>query len=797
MPVQVPSPQWPPAFSTEFTRGALELLTIRPVLMVVGNPGSNRHLLGRSIVALPEHTGAVWRHTCRHDESDQPYRTAQRLLGRLGGDADTPPQDVVEALRDLALEGPRPGPTLLLVDADFADQASLDVLGALAVEHRLRIVFAATPGTVGAAGRLAEIAERVDLEPLDPTTVGRLLRARFGVPPHTLLVAFAREWSQGSYANLCEIVDLVDAADAVLITEGLVMADRSRLEDARPLLIAQRSPRAAARLGGSESSERLVDLVSLLGEVELDELVRCVEPATIDHAVRHGAVRRIEDVVTMVDVLEAEVVQSAMSADRMAQLWQAHAGDLHRSMHRPESAIRAATWCLAIDEPLSPTLTRASARQANLRGLHDRTAVFTDDAHTAADPSLVQQDRAHALTQLGDTAALTDLLARLDPAAIPEDELLHFVRWTSRIVPEAERPALRDAAIGPGDDAETQRRRTTVVELAETYDRSFAESTPALVRAVRTTVLSGALSPVNEALAYSTLASLQRHGGFCSEAVHSGRAAVALLERPDVDAGPALLEPTREILFMALVSDLDLGGADQVLATYQQLGGRYAVGGRLGALMEGLLAWYRGDLRLGLACTDLFLARADVRDSLNFRGWVLAVQAQCLALLGRVDEAAEVLAASEQTPSLQRRQSDLERRIAQATVHDLLADPEQALEMLTAVVDEAGAHGLHLLRCEALGIILLIDGPRRADSLLQAHDDVADPSGIALIWRTLARAGAAYDFPALVELARRLVQQDVGALAARVAQFTLDAGRRGTDLTAEDRALLGSLASFG
>ncbi|NRQ49435.1 hypothetical protein [Aeromicrobium stalagmiti] len=784
--------RWPPAFSDDVVDAARALLERRGVLLIVGAPGSNRHRLGRAVAETAD--GVVWQHACRHDDGERAGRTVARLLAALGGDPSTPPEQVASTLAELVRAQEGPCPVLLLGDAGFADEESIDVLADLAVARDLLIVLAVTPEAVAAVPRLAAMSERVDLDPLDRTTIERLLRARLGAIPHDVLVGFVEERSQGSYGSLCDIGDLLDEAGALVRAEGVVMVDPERLEAFRLALPHRRRPLSAERLGGRPETVTLVDLVALIGEVDATEASACLDPAVIAFAVRHGALRRRDGVLTMLDALEAEAVVAAMSAARMSELWHAYADRLEISIHRPESVIRTVRWCSASGVSVGPRLARLAAREANRRGLYRRTVEFTAPGRTTADPLTTQQERAHALIQVGDLDGLRALLATLDPAQVPEDELLHLMRWATRIVTEEERQLLRERAVGPHHDAPTRRRRTIVVELAELYTDAFSETSPEMIRTVRSRTLSGDLSPVNEALAHAVLAALLRHAGRLAEAVHSGRIAVAMLESPEIDASAALIDPVREILFMAHLSAMQLDDGQDLLDRYQAHCVRYGLGGRLGLLMAGLLALMRGRPDMALANAQLFLTRSAESDALRFRGWVEAVAAHVLAVLGRHEEASALLASSEAHPVHQRRQNDLDRRLAQALAHDALADPERALEILEDLADEAHQHGLLTIEVDALGVAVLIDGPRIGPRLLAAVDDVVDPTGTPAVWQAFARAVVAYDFAALSELAHRLAAEGHPRFAGRVAQFALDAGRRATDLDDAARASLTELA---
>ncbi|WP_456697897.1 hypothetical protein [Aeromicrobium sp. P5_D10] len=772
------------------------MLERRSALLIVGSPGSNRHRLGTEIVASIDGHGAVLRHVCKFGEADRPHQLLARVFADLGGTGDTPVSDQVEAIRRLVRAEHPTAPTLLLEDATFASPASLAALAELAASRDLQIIAAMTPETVELVPELAAATERIDLEPLGAETITQLLQVRFRGTPHDILVEFLHESSHGRYASLCEIADMLAESGAIVAVEGIIVFKPSRLEEARLLLPERRRSNSAERLGGSTRIVDLIDLVSIIVEVEIDEAIACTSAEDVALTVRHGPIRQVDGVLSMVDPLEAESVVAALTPQRSTELWQTYAPRIQRSVLRPNSAIRAARWFLDSGSATSPELARIAARESNERGLYQRTVAYTSPRHTRATPLDTQHERSHALIQLGDVDGLRELFGQLDPATIPLRELMAFMRWATSMVPPTELPSLRHRALGPDRDTEERHQRAAVITLAELGLLAFRESSDQHIRRVRTLVFSGALPPIDHAMAHTLLAALLRHSGRPAEAVHAGRISVALLEAPESGASAPELDAARETLFMSLVAALDLDGAEDVLRRYQSRAARYGRPGRLGPLMSGILEFYRGRIQHGLASLELLRDDPVSQDVLHSRGWVEALAAQALIGLGRSDEAEALLEASEAHPVSGLLQSDLERRIAQAFVHDSLADPDRALEILEEVAEQAHLHGLKLVEFDALALAVLIDGPTRTPRLLEAVGDLVAPSGMPAIWQTFATHAAQFDFPGLV----RLVEENAAAgqviLAGRLAQYTLDSGRRATDLTPAEREWLNQVAQF-
>lgn len=771
------------------------MLERRSALLIVGSPGTSRHRLGADIISSADHQGVVLRHTCSLDDADQPHQLLTRIITDLGGPSAPSADDQVETIRRLVRTDHTIAPTLLLQDATFASLESLASLAALAASRDLRVITSMTPETVALAPSLAAVAERIDLEPLDVETITQLLQARFRGAPHEVLVGFLHEHSRGGYASLCEVADVLAESGAITSVEGNVILRPSLLETTRLVLPEQRRSLSAERLGGTVGIIDLIDLVSIIGEVEIDEAIACTSAEDVALALRHGPITQSQGVLSMIDPLEAEIVVAALTPARMAELWRSHSARTQRSTLRADSAIRAAWWYRECGSATPAELALVASREANQHGLYHRTISYTSTQHTAATVLQTQHERSHALIQIGDVDGLLELFEQLDPAAIPTSELMAFMRWAAPMVPAHEVPALRERAIGPDHTADERRQRAAAVTLAELNLLAFCESSDPHIRRLRTLLFAGVLSSVDQALAHTVLAAFLRHSGRPAEAVHAGQISVAMLESPEINASAPELDTARETLFMSLIAARDLDGAEDVLASYRAKATRYGRSGRLGPIMSGILAFHRGQISHCLASLELLRDNPLDQDVLRSRGWVEALAAQALIGLGRTDEAEALLTASELRPLADLCLSDLERRITQAFVHDSLADPDRALEILAEVVATARAHGLKLVELDALGLTVLIDGPSRTSPLLDATSELVAPSGTPAMWQTFAPLAAGYNFPGLIRLVDEMVAEGQLTLAGRFAQFALDSGRRATDFSPGEREKLNRVAN--
>lgn len=786
-------PRWPPAFSPEFISAACTMLQRRSALLIVGPPGSNRHRLATEIVKSDGFSGVVLRHLCKLGDFDQPYQLLAQVLADLDGPPDVPADDLVEAIRTQIRLEHDTAPTLLLDDATFASAQTLTCLASLAVSRDLRIITSMTAENVRQVPDLAAVAERIDLTPLDSTKVAHMLRARFGGKPDEVLVGFVKERSAGAYASLCEGADLLDESGAIANVEGSIVLRPDVLEEVRLVLPDRRRSNSAGRLGRSTDVVNLIDLVSVIGEVYLDEALACTSREAVDLAVTHGPLRMDDDVLCMVDPLEAESVIAAIKPQRLKELWAAFAASTRKSCVRPASAIHAARWYLEVGQRSPVDLAQSAAREANCRGLYRRTVLYTADTATDASAVEIQHERAYALLQLRDRDQLLDLFKHIDPALVPTRQLLAYLFWATRIVPDEDLPAFFDRTTLGWREPECEQRLASI-ELCRLQAQSFSESSEQHIRRVRALLFGGALSTVDTAVAHSVLATFLRHHGRTAESVHTARIAIAMLESPSVNASAPELDLAFEALYMCLLADRDLKAAHEVLHQYQSRGFSYGRSGRFGPIMAGVLNCQRGNFGVALASLSPLLEHPDGQECRRSHGWGEALAAQALIGLGRVDEAERML-----TRSLAHRPSgllisDLERRLTQAFVHDSLADPDRALELLAGVVKETREHGLALVELDALGMTVLVDGPRHAAALLDAASKFSEPTGYPAMWLRFAKIATAYDFRSLIAFIDDIVAEGQLSLAARFAQFALDSGRRASDISPKDRQRLNLIA---
>ena len=790
--VDAPGHPWPPAFSTTFVDQARALLDLHPVLLIVGPVGGNRNRLAAQIAEIPSGPSKN-RHVARFGEKCLPYFAVAQLFRDVQPATDTPVDAVETAVRE-ALGTVETPPRIVLANTDLVDPESLDVLLRVAGAGSIRLIATLTPEAAADQEQLLAEGTLVEIPPLDRATIAELLRVRFGAAPHPTVVELLLERSGGSYAVVQDLADASFASAAIVIVEGVLALNPIRQKASSGRLTSLLEPRTAERLGGGQAITDLVHLTALLGQLDVDEARAAVGADVVDLAVRHGELTIDGAALVFALSAEAMLVQRSMPHERQIELFDRFASVLPRTIDRPGAAVLAADWWRAASRPIPVDLAARAGREANLLGHYRRALVYTDPANNDAHAAIAPVERGFALKELGDDDAFVRMFADLDPSTLSEDELYPYLRAVNLLDLGGDRERLVARAVSADDPAD-RRRREAVRQLADMVQQAFGTGDEKLANRLRSIAFSGQLGPGNRAVAFAALAAVLHHSARPAQAVEAAEFALGTLiaERESVSAFH--LDTARELHIMALVSALDVAGAERALTAYSSGIFASAGSGRITTALQAYVAMVRGDMSEALASAHLCLSGLGTRDPNQIRGWVEAMAAESLVHLGRTDEAREMLAAARRHPS-RLPQTDLARRTNIASAYDALAEPEEALEILAGVVDEARRRNLRQAQIDAAAASVLIGGPPQLSVLLDAVDDLVDPSGTPLFWQAFARAAREYDIPAIVELADQLDGLGARLFAAGVAQFVLDMARRATDLELDTRQRLSVLADL-
>lgn len=763
------------------------LLDRRPVLLLVGQPGSSRSRLADAVAGpgpRPAH------HVCRHGDSRTPWLAVESLLPGLVLSPETDERAAEEAVRAAVTQLPGGRPTVVLANAHFCDPESLMALTRVAATGELRVIATLTPDTVVRQPHLLSLAEVLELLPLDEPTIAALLQARFGATPHRALVSLLRQRIGGSYAELRTLCDAGHAAGMLVLLEGVLVINPHYTDDMANQIMRRWDPAVGERLGSDPGMTELLHLTALLGELDLAEARHHLDGNAIDLAVAEGTLRAADDALTFTSSAVGTQVRLTMPTPQQRELFDRWSGLLSASLERPRVALLAAEWWLTVGQLLPLPLANRAARQANLSGRHHRALVLTDPASNEKGVLAAPLERAFALHELGEADELDAMFATCDPQQLTEDELLPYLRWVARLSTATTRDPLVTHAL-LADDAAEARRRSAVNTLATLLERGKVEAGDELTSQLRALTFSAQLSPRNRAVAFAALSSVQRQSGQPDRAVESAEFALRLLVEDPEELSAFHLDPAREHHIVALLDALDLEGVERAIDEYSSgdLGGS----GRMTSALRCAVELQQGRVQEALVDARLCLAALPPRDPHHIRGAIEAILAQILVQCGRPAEAREMLEQSATHPAalLQR---DLERRIAQATVLDGLAEPEEALTLLATVAEEARSHRLRPAEIDACVLSVQISGPPHLQRLLEAVEGLDETGGTPAVWQTFARAADSYDIPALVSLAQRLEHRGARLLAAEVAQYVLDMARRASDLDPVTRTRLQRLA---
>lgn len=769
-----PASLWPPTFAESFIDQARALLDVRGVLVVVGAVDGSCQRLASDIVAVPQQNGRLWStHVARFGDRERPLHAVRQIFCAVRLQHLDTVETIEAAVRDdLVAGGDRP--TVIVSNAGECDPESLVVLTRLAGAGLLRLIVTMTNEAAAAHGQLLTRSEVIELPPLANETIAEMIRARWGAVPDAQVVDDVIERTGGSYDVICEVID------AACLTQRLVVEDDRLVSNPdRPVMT------------GLDGDDDLIQLVSILGRVDLAEARTRFGAETTDRAVERGVLRADDGRLSFVSPSEGTRTFWLLSRERLTALFDRHASELPATLSDPANAVAAAEWMLSAGQLLPKDLAVSAARRANLAGQHLRAVVFTApdnvDGHVAVAPA----ERAVALREIGDEAALQATWTSVDPQTLDEDELLPYLCWLEQLTDVEARESRLQRAVH-GQDGESSQRRATVQNLAAVVERALNEGSDDVAAHLRTLAFSSPMTGGNRAVTFACLSATLRNSGRPAQAVEMAGSSLQLLEE-EAELSSFHIDLAREIHILALVSALDLDAAEQAIEAYES--GPTAGTGRLASALRSLLELDRGDIEAAVSQAQLCLTNLQRHDPHGVRGWVEALLAQMWLHLERPEEVRTMLQLSQQHPC-RRAPLDLERRTAQAAVLDQLAEPEEALELLQDVIGEARLLGLREVHIEAAALSVQVGGPAHLSGLLEAVNGLDEASGVPAVWQAFAHTAHDYDIPALTALAEQLAARGTFLLAGRIAQFVLDMSRRATDLDGPTRTRLGQLAEL-
>lgn len=763
-----PQAAWPPTFAETFVTQARRLLDLSRVLMIVGPVGGSCQSLAAEITQLP--TGSSAPHWSRHvayvGDDQRPFHALGQIFGADAAQLTTinaAEQAVRADLNRLDLDHSAL-PTVIVANAGHCDRESIEVLRSLANAGELRLIVTLTPETQDVHGSLHESAEVIDLPPLEPRAISDLIVARYSVTPDPALVERLAERTGGSYDVLREIVD------AGCRSRQLVPRDE--------LLVA-----ADATSEHGTDSRDLAHLIAILGALDCADASRLFGADAIFAATAGGTFAINDESLTYTSAAERAKAHFLLPRAQLSDLFDRFADQLGGTLERPGTAIAAARWWRATGRPVTPELAARAAREANLAGLPRLAITLTEPAANTDQTAVAPLERVYAMNELGNLAGIEATWESITPEHLSEDELVPYFRWAAARPDLADRAVILARAV-TANTPEAARRRATVRELVDLLDQTHDDLGPQRIDRLRTFAFSDELSTRNRALTLTALGSALLNSGRPVQAAEMGQLAQEILSLTPDRVSAFHLDQVRELHGLALVFALDLDAAERTLVSYGPAGSPRRV-----AMLQGLLDLANGNLDGAITNTRLSLAYLQRHDPQHVRGWTQAHLSQLLMRSQRPDAARVALAAADVRPS-PITAYDLERRTAQASTLDALAEPEDALALLADVIAEARHRDLRLVQIIAAGRSVLIGGPPHVNVLTQTVGGLKDLTGAPAVWQDFARAAHSYDIATLTRLVARLADIHAFSLAADFAQFVLDMSRRASDLEPTVRAWL-------
>lgn len=781
---KVPVPGWPAPFDDALVDHGRDLMARHGGLLVVGPPGTGRLALARSIAApghLRIHRGTL-------AAASTPLYALRRLARHLDIHDDRSTADLALHL-DSGRPADLPTLTVVLIGADLCDGPSLRTLLERAANHQIGLIGTIRPEALRHQPALST-APTIQLPALGRHGVAHLLRQRFGREPDPVAVEFVHSRSQGIYDAVISVTESAVSLGLLAAVEDTLtlMPDPWDSADLPPVPLSAGSFHLHDLLDGGPELTDLLQIVALVDEVDVHELMAALPPGPLDLAVSHGVLKIEDGVVSFVLAAEAAAIDSAMTLPRRLEIHQQYQARFPRTFERPRAAMRAALCRRKVRRHVEPELAVRAARQANLEGLY-REAVTITEPESPGEAVAGPMERAFALVELGEVPAIVELIESTDPAVLTDEELTDFIllRWTY-LPPRADKD--QDVLTG---DAESVRRRTAVLQLARLWATAFQRGGPELESEARTLAFSGILGPLNTAICYLALSTLERNAGKPGHAVESARAALGLL-RAVPTANAYVVEPAYEILAVALLDTLDFAAVEEILIAYSARTAPHGRIARMGHALWGSLEFRRG--RVGLALTHARVCQESlsVHDPQQISTWVQAHTAELLAHHGLIDEAEALLETPDLQATLGRRQHDLEGRIALAAAFDATGHLDRAIILLQGVIAQAREADLRKAEIDAAATLVQIAGPVMVPELARAVAGLEDPTGVPEVWCRFVAAVEAEDMTALFALVAHLTDLGAVVLAAEISRFTLDFAGTGRELTAGQRLLLEHVA---
>lgn len=666
---------------------------------------------------------------------------------------------------------------VLVDDAHLLDDASAALVLQLVTE-RLAVVLATVhrwrpvPDAITALWKEGH-AERIDLAPLGPDDVDRLVRAALAGPVDPLALEQLRRLAEGLPLALVELVEGSIEKGTLRQVDGTWVLDDAPSPSTRLVDLVR------ARIATlDDHGRRGLELLALGEPLPLDVFEALVGPETAETLEwrSFAAVRddRGHPEVWLGHALHGAVVRQDLGRLKRRQLLVALADAVERSgSQRPSDLARLAVWRLDAGTPADPEGLLLAARQATIA--HDLDAVERlagmswDQRHGVEAGYLLGCARLRRGDPAGAAAVLAEALPLADDGgwrATVEGALAEAQFRQGRVEQAIDRCRAAEASAGDDED------RGRLAALRSFYVLCSGDAAEAL--GIAEPLLDTANPRLFVAGATSATPALDALGRPADAAALARRALDAHLAAWSSE--PLLFDPevTREALLDALVDAGHLDEAEAAaLDAYQRVGARrllHPMG--VYATTLGFLYGDRGRVRTAASWFERAAAHLGEADASGREARALAGLARTRALAGDHEAAAAALARAERLAGVGASGMLLEE--ARAITAAGRGDTGEAVGRLeAAAVDALGRHHVgDAVRC--LHTLALLGRADRAWA--RAEPLRPQVQGTVLVgWLDQLAASVRQDAAALAALADRweasghvLFAAEAAATAARL-----------------------------
>ncbi|MGY0064164.1 LuxR C-terminal-related transcriptional regulator [Streptomyces sp. LZ34] len=431
-----PSPRSWPLTGRDGTLTELTWLMEHPAppgLLIMGPVGVGKTRLARELLSrttVPQ--GRVLAASATESAAQIPFGALAHLLPATLPTAEGRP-NLLRILADALLAHVRDGRRILLVDdAHLLDDGSAALLLHLAVRGGVRIVLTARsgmpmPDAIAALVR-GNYASRVDVPPLGPDSVSRLLERTLCGPVQT---ATARRLWECSGGNVLWLQQLVDAGlvsgRLALIAEVWCWQGPFQLSAHLVDLVSQRIGQLSSEV---QRAAELLAFAEPLGVMVLEQLTSAAMMDELDHRnllLSEEDGRRTQ--VRLAHPLYGEVLRRQTPPHRRRKYCRDLATAIQRTgMRRREDLARVGGWRLEAGDLTDPQFLQSAADHAILTMDFTLAARLAQAACDAGGGASARRALAVALGHTGDGVQAEQVHSGLAQAVTPERDQLRSVQ---------------------------------------------------------------------------------------------------------------------------------------------------------------------------------------------------------------------------------------------------------------------------------------------------------------------------------------------------------------------------------